>query len=219
MSWKKEKFIKDISVTNANLEEYFKLIKKDEKFRKFVLEQLFNNDVINIYYHSYLLIEKSSSENPDYYYQYWKEFTNLLTHLNSYHRNYAVNIIGNIICVDKNNYFDAVFEKFYNLLNDEKITTRKYCIANSVKIINSDNSYTEKIISKIIDSLRLNSNTEKQQNFLISEFLTLLNKIDFKLIKSEEVIEFLEEIKKSKCSSKNFKIIKNILSKSYNTYN
>jgi predicted MPP superfamily phosphohydrolase len=61
---------------------------------------------------------------------------------------------------------------------------------------------TSKIISKIIDSLRENTHSDKHQNFLLSEFLKLLSAIDNKLPDKIIIEDFLLIVLKDTNSSK-----------------
>ncbi len=49
-------------------------------------------------------------------------------------------------------------------------------------------------IEKVIDSLRINDNSDRHQNFLISEFLKLLSSIDSIIIDLIDVNELLEDV-------------------------
>lgn len=211
MSNRKNNYLEAVSKTNADLEHYHLLINDDEEFRDFVIKELLNNEAINIYYHSYLLIEKSSRENPNKYYKYWDKFTELLKHKNSYHNNYAINILANIISADTDDKFACIISDYLSLLNHEKITTRKYCILRSIDIINNKEKYGEMIIKKIIESLRINSNTTKQQNYLLLEFLNLLNNINSIFRINPIVNDFLEEILSSESSEKVKKVTNKVL--------
>ena len=102
-----------------------------------------------------------------------------------------MDLIANIIPVDKDNLFELILEDYYKQLNDEKIVTVKHCIGNSSTIIKEKPQLTTIIISKIIDSLRVNTNSEKRQNFLISKFLKLLSTIDNNILDMKTVGDFL----------------------------
>lgn len=58
------------------------------------------------------------------------------------------------------------------------------------------------IISKIIDSLRINTNSEKHQNFLLSEFIKLLSSIDHNLPDKKHIGDFLTSVSNETKSDK-----------------
>jgi hypothetical protein len=120
-----------------------------------------------------------------------------------------MDLIANIVAVDSEDLFELIFDDYYKQLNDEKISTIKYCISNSAKIINEKPKLGNKIISEIIDSLRVNDNSEKHQNFLVSELLKLWSSIDNDLLDKSVVIDFFNDVLNSTKSDKLRKEIKN----------
>lgn len=189
-----EKYLQIVSKTKAEIAPLFELAREQEDFRVILVKHLLHAEAINIYYHSYLIINEATKAEPSLFYCYWQEFSSLLCHKNSYHRNYGLDLIANLIVVDKDKLFDPIIADYYKQLNDEKISTIKYCISNSAKIINKRPKLAKRIVSMIIESLRLSGRSEKHQNFLISEFLKLLNMIDSDLLDIKTVNEFLKDV-------------------------
>jgi hypothetical protein len=48
-----------------------------------------------VYYHCYYVVEKASQKRPELFYPYWDDIAALLVHKNSYHRDFALDILGN----------------------------------------------------------------------------------------------------------------------------
>lgn len=188
------KYLQIVSKTKADITPFFDLAVCQEDFRDVLVKHLMDNDSINIYYHSYLILNKATKSEPSLFYCYWDKFSLLLQYDNSYHRNYGMDLIANLIAVDKDNNFDLIIDDYYKQLYDEKVSTKKYCIGNSERIIKYKPHQAKIIIAKIIDSLRLNDNSDRHQNFLISEFLKLLTSIDNKLLDLIAVNEFLKDV-------------------------
>lgn len=188
------KYLKIVSETKADIIPFFDLAISQENFRDILVKHLIENDSINIYYHSYLILNEATKSKPSLFYYYWDKFSLLLQHDNSYHRNYGMDLIANLISVDKDNNFDRIIDDYYKQLYDEKVSTIKYCISNSATIIKYKPQLTTIIISKIIDSLRINDNSDRHQNFLISEFMKLLTSIDNKMLDMAAVNGFLRDV-------------------------
>ncbi len=188
------KYLKIVSKTKADITPFFDLAIYHEDFRDILVKHLMGNESINIYYHSYLILNDTTKSEPSLFYCYWEKFALLLKHENSYHRNYGMDLIANLISVDTDNNFDLIINDYYEQLYDEKVSTKKYCICNSERIIKYKPQLAAIVITKIIDSLRINDNSDRHQNFLISEFLKLLFSIDNKLIDLIAVNEFLNDV-------------------------
>jgi hypothetical protein len=188
------KYLQIVSETKANIIPFFDLAISQENFRDILVKHLIDNDSINIYYHSYLILNEATKSKPSLFYYYWDKFSLLLQYDNSYHRNYGMDLIANLISVDKDNNFDLIIDDYYKQLYDEKVSTIKYCISNSATIIKYKPQLTTIIISKIIDSLRFNDTSDRHQNFLISEFLKLLTLIDNKMLDMTAVNGFLRDV-------------------------
>ncbi len=195
-------YLLTVSETKVDITPFFDIAINDGSFRDILVKNLLENDSINIYYHSYLILEKATKNDPSLFYRYWENFASLLKHQNSYHRNYGMGLIANLISEDKNNHFDLIVENYYKQLHDEKISTIKCCINNSAIIIKEKSHLASMIISKIIDSLRINTNSEKHQNFLLSEFIKLLSSIDHNLPDKKHIGDFLTSVSNETKSDK-----------------
>ena len=191
---KEEEYLQTVSETNVDFTPLIDIAINEVAFRDILIKQLQENEAINIYYHSYLILNEVTKTAPSLFYCYWYNFVYLLKHENSYHRNYGMDLIANVIPVDKDNLFEPILEDYYKQLYDEKIVTIKHCIGNSSAIIKEKPQLATIIISKIIDSLRVNTNPEKHQNFLISKFIKLLSSIDKNLLDTKTVGDFLSTV-------------------------
>ena len=187
-------FLLTLSDTKADITPYPALALKDSKFRDILVRQLLNNHAINVYHHSFLILHEAIKTEPSLFYCYWDGFSSLLKHGNSYHRNYGMALIANLIAVDKDNRFELIMDDYFKQLEDEKISTIKYCISNSLIIIKAKPVFGKTIISRIIHSLRFNDHSDRHQKFLVSVFLKLLASIDKDFQEMAIVKEFIRDI-------------------------
>jgi hypothetical protein len=188
-----KKYLAIVSETKADIADFISPAISEDNFKDILVKHLLTTDSINIYYHSYLILKKATKTDPSLFYCYWDKFVSLLKYDNSYHRNYGMDLIANLVAVDKDNLFDSIITDYYKQLNDEKISTIKHCIINSVTIIRFKPQFTSVIITKIIESLKVNDNSERYQNFLVSEFLKLLTTINNDLLDMNVVNDFLKD--------------------------
>ncbi|HEY4786614.1 MAG TPA: hypothetical protein VIH57_11220, partial [Bacteroidales bacterium] len=159
-----KKYLDIVSETKADITPFIDLAINQVNFRDILVKHLLHNDSINIYYHSYLILYQATKIIPSSFYCYWDKFSSLLNYDNSYHRNYGMDLIANLVVVDKDNLFESILADYYKQLNDEKVATIKHCITNSATIIKSKPQLTTIIIARIIDSLRVNDNSDRHQN-------------------------------------------------------
>ena len=211
------KYLQVVSQTKADITSFFDLALRQQDFRKILVKHLLENDSINIYYHTFLILKKATKTEPSLFYCYWDQFSSLLRFENSYHRNYGMDIIANLVTVDKDNKFELIIDDYYKQLYDDKISTVKYCIYNSASIFRAKTQLTTRVLTKIVDSLRVNENSEKQQNFLIAEFLKLLKSIDLDLTGSSALTLFLNDVLKNTKSEKIKREIQRIWHKNANS--
>ena len=190
-----EAFLDEVSKTNADIDRFIEPAVDDASFQVVLVKHLVSNPKINVYYHSYLILSEASQRCPSHFYGYWDEFAKLLEHKNSYHRNYAMVLIANLIKVDSKARFDSICVNYYKQLEDEKVSTRKYCICDSYRILRARPDLENDVLSNIIVSLKNSKAKETHKNLLISEFVNLLISIGFDLSKNRATTEYLISVK------------------------
>ena len=97
--------ITGISRPDFAIEPFILLAMNDELSRDEIIKQMITNPDIMVYYHCYYVVVKASGERPELFYKYWDEIAALLQHENSYHRNFALEILANLTKVDRENRF------------------------------------------------------------------------------------------------------------------
>lgn len=187
----------------------------EDSLKQIVINQLISNDHILVYYHSFLIMDKAIRKAPSLFYTYWDEFESLLEHKNSYHRNYAMQLIAGLTKIDNQKKFDKIIDKYYSQLNDEKFLTRRYCIINSLEIIRNRLELSDIIICKIVSFLKTSDCTEKQQNLIISDLIQIVSEIPLLLTNIKELSQFLLMISSQSNSAKLKKQIMRIMPGTY----
>ncbi len=85
-----------------------------------------------------------SEQQPDLIYPYFDFFIDLLDNDNKFLKWGAIITISNLVCVDKNNKFEKVFEKDYAPISGHIMVTSSNIIGNSYKIIGARPDLKEK---------------------------------------------------------------------------
>lgn len=84
--------LKKIADKNVNIAEFANRVVNDEPLRAEIVKQLLTHKDIMIYYHCYYIVDQASAARPQLFYEYWNDFTALLHHQNSYHRDIGLTI-------------------------------------------------------------------------------------------------------------------------------
>lgn len=166
-------FLENLAAADINVNHFANLVISDSIARKLIIDELLNNNHISVYYNCHLIIVKATEIKPGLFYEYWSKFTKLLYHKNSYHRNYGLIILANLIQVDKNKYFVKVLEDYFNLLDDEKFTTAKCCMECAGKIILAAPQYADTIFNRLLLFIEHYDATTKRKNLLRKIFYSV----------------------------------------------
>jgi hypothetical protein len=198
-----------ISDKNVNIREYAEKAINDSQIRDRIVNLMLNNPDIMVYYNSYYIISQASELKPELFYKYWDDFVLLLNHQNSYHRDFALNLMANLTQVDAENKFSLIFDDYFSHINDEKFMTSRQCIQNTAKILTNKGELTEDITNILLDIDARCNFPEKQKALLKSDVIDLFEEFYEQINDKERINEFikaeLDSISpKTKRKAKNF---------------
>lgn len=205
----KDNLILKISDKNVNIREYAEKAINDSQIRDRIVNLMLNNPDIMVYYNSYYIISQASELKPELFYKYWDDFVLLLNHQNSYHRDFALNLMANLTQVDAENKFSLIFDDYFSHINDEKFMTSRQCIQNTAKILTNKGELTEDIITILLNIDARCDFSGKQKALLKSDVIDLFDefygKMDDKELINKFVKKELDSISpKTKKKAKNF---------------
>lgn len=190
--------IKNIVSKEFNISEFVNICINEIEARETIIKEMILNENIMVYYHCFYVIDEASKNRPELFYSYWSKIESLLNHKNSYHRNFSLTIIANLTQVDTNKYFEKIYDKYFEHINDEKFMTAECCLVNSKKIINNKRYLTERIIETIIEKINKSKYTEKQIALLKSKVIDIFE-IGFQEIKDKgRIISYVQNEVNSK---------------------
>jgi hypothetical protein len=92
-----------------------------------------------------------SEDHPKVLYPQWDFFADLLINPNTYFKYIAIYIIANLTMDDPKNRFEKIFNKYYNLLDDESVIPPAHVAANSPKIAVAKPHLQNKITNKLLN--------------------------------------------------------------------
>jgi len=140
----------DLNDKNMNVETMAKEALKDEKI---LFELLGNLKIKNetVRYNSSKVLNLLSEKNPEVLYPKWDYFVELLSTDHTYWKLSVIPLLANLARIDKKNKLDAVFEKFFGLLNDRSIIPAIWIAANSGKIAKAKPKLQTRITDELLN--------------------------------------------------------------------
>ena len=103
-----------------------------------------------IRYNSFKVLLRISEEHPELLRPKWDFFVGLLESDNTSHKYIAIYIIANLARLDKENNFEKIFDKYYNLLDDKSVIPAGHVAGNSGKIARARPELQAKITDRLL---------------------------------------------------------------------
>ena len=160
----------------------------DDKIKKLIQELQSDNDKHR--YKSFRILLPLSENKPEKLYPFWDIFVTLLKKGEVSNKHYAINLIGNLVKVDKQNKFEEIFDLFYKHLRHESPVVSPHIAGNSGKIVNAKPQLEEKITKKLLDSKIIEKTRypDLMNSYVIQAFDEYFDKIKNK----DKILNFVE---------------------------
>ena len=101
-------------------------------------------------YNCHKVLMRVTDTHPELLYPSWDFLVEHLKSNNSYHKMSATHLITNMVKVDAENRFAAIFDLFYGLLDDRSMVVAYYVAQNSAKIIKAKPELENRIVEKLL---------------------------------------------------------------------
>jgi hypothetical protein len=151
LSMNQNQFLEEISRMDFDLEGFTAGAIQEEEIRRKIFEQMQSHPHIMVYYNCFYVIEQVSLRAPELIYPFWDNIVSLLTHKNSYHRDFGLVLLANLTAVDAEQKFTLVFKDYLRLTSDAKFMTADYCIKNLKKIAANRPDLIPAILDRLLD--------------------------------------------------------------------
>jgi hypothetical protein len=184
--------IEKIAEKDFDLNELVQIAITDENARNEIVHQMLTNSAIMVYYHCYYIVDKASQTHPEMFYSYWRKIAAMLHHENSYHRDFALEIIGNLAKVDQENRFAEIEDEYFGIVNDEKFMTGNCCVKNLLKIYRQKAQLRERVIDTLLDIDNRCDYTEKQKGVLKADVLEIFDEVYEQAPRRHEINDFIK---------------------------
>lgn len=186
-----EELVEKIAEKDFDVDEFVQIALMDDEARDEIVHQMISNAKIMVYYHCYYVASKASKECPELFYKYWDEISELLHHENSYHRDFAIDIIGNLTKIDRDSRFSEIEDEYFARINDKKFMTGNNCVRNLRKVYKHKEELRERIIALLLDIDNQCEYTEKQKGVLKCDVLEIFEEFYDEVEERDEINEFI----------------------------
>jgi hypothetical protein len=151
----------DLNDKNMNVEVMAKEALKDEKKLSELLDNLkTKNETVR--YNSSKVLNLLSEKNPEVLYPKWDYFVELLSTDYTYWKLSVIPIIANLVRIDLENKFEAIYEKFFGLLNDRSVIPAAWIAANSGKIAKAKPRLQARVTNELLSIDRTHHDPERK---------------------------------------------------------
>jgi hypothetical protein len=195
--WQWSEIVDSISQKEFDVESYCQQILEDANLRDLLVIQMCEHPDIMVYYHCFYVIEKASQQKAELFYPYFAQFSELLKHPNSYHRDFGLILVGNLARVDVDKKVEAILPAYLTHACDPKFMTARCCLNNCQKIFKALPELQEKIISSLLALEKLNSYTEDQRALLKFDMLGIIQFLSTKEITGSIYHDYIADAMKS----------------------
>jgi hypothetical protein len=155
-----------------------------------ILEGLTSKDE-TLRYNCHKVLLSISETNGDRLYPEWDYFANFLEDANSYRKMSAVHIIARLTKVDKENRFEKIMDKYYNLLDDKSMIVAVYIAAVSGDIVRAKPGLERAITGKLLD-IDKTHHTEERKPLIKGGAIESFDKYFPEAAEKERIIEFVQ---------------------------
>ena len=133
---------------HPSLEEAMQLVLANGKALKVLLDGVVSKD--DTYrYNCFKVLLQVSEDRPLILYPEWYYFIALLDSSNAYHRSIGVQILANLTRVDAQRRFEAAFDRYFDLLDDEKVIVTRALVLGAGTIALAKPSLQARIVERL----------------------------------------------------------------------
>lgn len=166
-----------ISDKDVDIDGFVQRLIFDEHIRDEVIQLMLTAPDIMTYYHCFYIVSKAIEDEPGLFFPYWHDIAALLEHKNSYHRDFGLTILANLIQVDRGDLFEGIFQDYFKHINDPKFMTGECCIRNCLRIIKNKPEYSDRIVALLLDVDHLCTYPIRQLELLKASVLEIFDEI------------------------------------------
>ena len=139
----------EMSDKDANIENIAERALEDEELLCKLFEGLRTKEE-TLRYNCFKALMLISEKHGEVLYPKWDYLAGLLSSDNTYWKLSGLQLIANLTKVDRENKFEQIFDKYYELIDDKSMIVATYVAKNSWKIVNAKPQLETRITNKLL---------------------------------------------------------------------
>jgi hypothetical protein len=186
---------------NVSVESIVKRVIKDNNLIDNLLE-FTSSEKATIKYKSLKVLTLLSEQNSKLLYSKWDFFVNLLDNENTFLRTIGATIIANLTIVDKDQKFENIFDKYYNLLEDKSMINAANIAQRSGIIAKAKPHLQDEITNKLLNIDKTHHSTECK-NIIKGKAILSFEEYFEEYKNKEKIIQFVQkELKNTRSATR-----------------
>jgi hypothetical protein len=149
-------------------------------------------------YNCFQVLYRLSEKHPEVLYPKWDYFVGLLDSDNSYHRSTAGQLLANLTRADTEGRFEAIFDRVFALLDDDKIVPARQFAQHVGRIARAKPDLQARITERLL-AVNETHHTESRKDLLKGDVIAAFDKFFANSPDQERILEFVE--RQLTCSS------------------
>ena len=154
----------------------------------------------SIRYPNAIAVEKISKEHPSLLYPEWNYFADLLKSKNAFHRSIAITTIANLINIDDQNKFDALFDEYFKHLDDASVMVSRYLAIQCGTIAKAKPKLKSKI-TEILLRIDESQHPQSRKDLIKGDIIESFGEYCEELEDRDRITEFVKKQLKSSSPS------------------
>jgi hypothetical protein len=138
-----------LSRKDADLEPVVQAALTDDQLLQDLLAGLASKEDA-LRYNCFRALTAISEQRPLRLYPAWDHFVELMSSSNAYQRAIGLRLIAGVTCVDTEQRFEPMFDRYFDLLDDEKVMTARYLAQAAARIAVAKPHLRERIVQKLL---------------------------------------------------------------------
>lgn len=200
----------ELNDKNADVKQIAKNALDDKELLSDLLQGLKSKNE-TVRYNCSKVLTVISKEHAEVLYHVWDYLVEFLHSENSYQKMSAANLLANLVKVDKENKFEPIFERYFNLLDDKSMILGIYVASNSGQIVKAKPHLEKRVTEKLL-SIDNTHHTGDRRELIKADAIESFSQYFTLSSKQPEILEFVSEQQSSK-SPKTRKLAKEFLKK------
>lgn len=173
------------------LEAARQLVLSDGQARQEILAGLTAKD--DVYrYNCFQVVYQISQQEPRALYGEWDTFVEMLKSDNSYHRSIGAKLLANLAQIDVEGRLEAIFDDFFDLLDDEKIITARQFAQHAGRIAQAKPHLRARITERLL-AVDKTHHQEGRKDLLKGDIIGALEELFAGSPDPQRILDFVQQ--------------------------